>query len=77
MSAPIGRTNRGFPIFADFQDRYNAHVRVITSSSAEEDQVWIFTDGGFTESNNGAILLTPDLAVTLRDALNAWLLCVG
>lgn len=72
-SEPVARSLRGFPIWADFQDRYNARVRVITSSSAEEDQVWIFADGGFTDANHGAILLTPEKAVLLRKALKSWL----
>jgi hypothetical protein len=72
-SEPVSYTDRKFLIWADFHDRYDAHVRVITSSSAEEDQVWIFTDGGSTDSNDGAILLTPEKAVLLRKALKSWL----
>jgi hypothetical protein len=70
----IGRTSRGFAIYAEFSDGYGADVSVIQSSSAERDCVWIFTEGGAVSGNKGSVLLTKDLAVEMRDALNAWLL---
>ena len=69
----IARTGRGFPIYADFEDTYKAQVRVIESSSAERNCVWVFIDDGEIKDNDGAAHLTRKQAKKLRNALNAWL----
>jgi len=73
MGEPVEYTDRGFPIWARFKDRYGADVHVVNSSQAEEDCVWIFVKGGVLENNDGANLLTVDQAQTLRDALDSWI----
>lgn len=69
---PVNYTERDFPIWADFKDRYNADVTVITSSLAFEDCVWVFVKGDDTKDNDGAIHLTVEQATVLIDALTAW-----
>ena len=72
MNEPVEYTDRGFPIWAQFKDRYDANVTVVSSSLAFEDAVWIFVKGGNIDNNDGANLLTVEQAQTLRDALDSW-----
>lgn len=69
-------TERGFEVFAVFNDRYNNGVRIQESSLAEEPCVWIFCDAGPT--HDAKIVppsphLTLDQARIVRDALDAFL----
>lgn len=67
------RTARGFTIYAAFHDSYGADVSVIESSAAERSCVWIFTEGGAVQGNNGCVHMTRKQAIFLRKALNAWI----
>lgn len=73
MSEPLRYTPRGFAVYADFTDRYDAHVWLVESSFAPEPCVWIFVTDGATEGNDGAAHLTMPMAIVVRDALDAWI----
>lgn len=69
---PMRYTSRGFGIWEQFEDRYGAHIRVQSSSSASERCVWIFSNEPDKEGAGGAIHLNRAQAVKLRRALEAW-----
>jgi len=60
------RTDRGFTIYDQFDDRYGHSVRIQESSLATEPCVWIFPLGG-------AAHLTLDQAKRVRDALDTFI----
>lgn len=62
-------TSRGFTIYDEFHDLYQAKVRVMESSSATHRATWIFVNGGTTSSNSGAIHLDRSQVRRLRRAL--------
>ena len=41
---PIRYTSRGFPVFAEFNSKYNGDVCIVESSLATEHCVWIQFD---------------------------------
>lgn len=41
---PLKRTPRGFAIYTELKDCYGHLVRIIHSSSAQKDAVWIFCE---------------------------------
>lgn len=65
-------SDRGFAQYAEFQDQYGALVKVVESSAATEACVWIFVDGGGTDSH-GSAHLNHEQAVRVRDALSEWI----
>lgn len=69
-SEPIGYTDRGFPIYADFIDEYGSQVRIQHSSAALGNRCWIFID---SEDNSAGLHASPDQVRIIRDALSAWL----
>jgi len=79
---PAARTERGFADFANFVHDYGGTVTVRQSSNAEVDAVWLFVRNhdDWTGEHPGVSVgahLTADMAVTVRDALNAWLHTIG
>ena len=64
---------RGFFQYGELTDTYGATVRVKESSSAEESKVWIVTQGGSVNGNNGAAHLNLEQAKRVRDALEEWI----
>lgn len=73
------KTDRGFRIFSEFKDTYDAKVRVIESSLATAPRVWIFCDkpylkpDGESEVEDSPLHLSPHQARLLISALNKWL----
>jgi hypothetical protein len=63
---PESRTPRGFGTWLSTVDTYSKSLSVQSSSAAEIDAVWIYTDGG-------AAHLDASGAVQVRNALNGWL----
>lgn len=75
MAEPI-YTQRGFRVYCEFHDDYDGSVRVVESSRAVGDFVWVFTggnEGKQVEKNDGSAHLSYEQAVTLRDALTEWI----
>lgn len=67
---PESTTQRGFGVWAEFKDHYDKNCVVVTSSLATEHCVWV-------QNEDGNAHLDGDMAVKVRNALNAWLLWVG
>ena len=72
-------TERGFTNYDEFTDTYRATITVRQSSAATQDCVWVFTDGGDVEPQDGSRLnrgsahLDVEGARRLRDALDAFI----
>jgi len=76
-------TQRGFDVYDEFTDSYDASVRVQQSSSAMAPHCWVFVDEnkpddrplvcGEKHRNHGSIHLTIEQAQRLRDALGDFL----
>lgn len=76
MSREIKKTDRGFSVYLDMEDTYEANVMVMQSSADPLDKVWVFIGGGaLTENseNDGAAHLSREHAAALSEALIAWL----
>lgn len=71
------KTNaRGFYIYDEFKDSYQADVRVVESSSALGPRVWIFCEGlnptsGDREDRSPH--LNKEQATRLMEALQTWI----
>lgn len=68
---PIGHTQRGFSIWAEFVDLYDQPVHVVSSSLATEAAVWVQP----LDKHN--IHLNTTQARALRATLDAWLIAEG
>lgn len=71
------RDERGFRVYAEFEDTYGANVTVKQSSADPLDKLRIFVKGGGTSgerrTNDGAAHLDIKQATRVRDAINKWL----
>lgn len=63
---------RGFDIFTEFKDMYNASVKIKMSSNVLK-RGWIFVEGGATDNNKGAILFNNTQAKRMIKALENFL----
>jgi len=67
------RTERGFAIYGEFKDSYDASIRIIESSADPLIYCWVYIDGGGITNNDGATHLTVAQAQKLIKALEAFI----
>lgn len=70
------KNERGFEVYAEFDDSYGSDVRVQESSSAGEPHVWIFCHNqryGQGEQKDFTPHLTVEQAKIVRDALDEFI----
>ena len=75
----IAQSDRGFPIFAEFDDLYHSHWKIQFSSRAFHPAVWVWIDGTAGDQGgvgrDGSGHLTIEQAKRVRDALSNWIAC--
>ena len=66
------KTNRGFPIYSQFKDTYNANITVQMSSSVLK-RCWIFIQDGEIEKNSGSAHLSEAQAKRIIEGLKKFI----
>lgn len=72
-SKKLKRTHRGFAIYGEFRDSYDASIRIIESSADPLIYCWVYIDGGGITNNDGATHLTVAQARKLIKALELFI----
>lgn len=51
MKKRVSRTSRGFAVYACFKDLYGKQIKIVKSSLATQDAVWIQNEIEYCDSN--------------------------
>jgi hypothetical protein len=73
---PVIANDRGFRNWGNFFDSHGANVRIVESSAATDDFVWVFVDGGALHGNDGSAHLNVEGAKQLVAGLLGWIASV-